>query len=72
MVAVRWQSPPQHVTHDLHQVKGRMHGSQEALPRLFGNIDDVCASLTCEHTGATKRITQRGDGTVFFLMEVLG
>ena len=48
MVAIGWQGPSQHVTHNLHQIKGRMHGSEESLPRLFGNINDACPSLSCE------------------------
>lgn len=49
VVAVGGKGAPQHVTHNLHQVEGGMHGSQEALPRLFGHIDDARAGLSCVH-----------------------
>lgn len=48
MVTIGRQSASQHVSHNLHQVKGGMHRPQESLSRLFGNLDDVCTSLSCE------------------------
>lgn len=46
-VAVGGERAPQHVAHDLHQVEGGMHWSQEALPGLLGHVDDARAGLSC-------------------------
>lgn len=48
MVAVSWKGALQHVTHNLHQVKGRMHGSEKPLPCLFCHIDDARTSVSCK------------------------
>lgn len=48
MVTINGQGALQHVTHNLHQVKGRMHGTEEPLPRLFGNVNDARTCLSCE------------------------
>lgn len=48
MVTVSWKSAAHHVTYNLHQVKRRMHGAEEALPRLLRNIDDARTSFSCK------------------------
>lgn len=48
MVTIDGQGAPQHVTHNLNQVKGRMHGTEEPLPCLFGNVNDARTCLSCE------------------------
>lgn len=47
-VAVSWESAAHHVTYNLHQVKRRMHGAEEPLPRLLCNINDACTSFSCK------------------------
>lgn len=46
MVTVSWKSAAHHVTYNLHQVEGRMHGAEEPLPRLLCNINDACTSFS--------------------------
>lgn len=46
LVAVGGECAPQHVPHNLHQVEGRMHGSQEALPGLLRHVDDARSGLS--------------------------
>lgn len=48
MVTVSWKSAAHHVTYNLHQVKRRMHGAEEPLPRLLCNINDARTSFSCK------------------------
>lgn len=47
MVAVGGQSAHHYMADNLHQVKGGMHGSQETLPRLLGNLNDARPCVSC-------------------------
>lgn len=48
MVTVSWKGAAHHVTYDLHQVKGRMHGAEEPLPRLLCDINDARTGFSCK------------------------
>lgn len=58
MMAFGWKRAPQHKTHYLHQVKGRMHGTKEALPCLFSNLKEACTSLSCRSLKKSNQISR--------------
>lgn len=45
VVAIGWQRAPQHLTHNLNQVEGGMHGPEEPLPGLLCHVNDARTSL---------------------------
>lgn len=57
MVTICWKSAAHHVTNNLHQVKRRMHGAEEPLPRLLCNINDARTSFSCRQFSSVNNET---------------